>query len=91
MMSTEKENLRIDVSSSATSESASIPVISQSFSEGSSLQTINHEFNGKNFLLWSQSILLVIRGRGKMGYITREISRPKVEDQAYANWELNNP
>ncbi|GAV60583.1 UBN2_3 domain-containing protein, partial [Cephalotus follicularis] len=43
-----------------------------------------------NFLQWSQSVLLVIRGRGKMGYITGKVQQPDVNDPIYENWELNN-
>ncbi|GAV57756.1 UBN2_3 domain-containing protein, partial [Cephalotus follicularis] len=42
------------------------------------------------FLQWSQSVLLVIRGRGKIRYITREVQQPDVNVPAYENWELNN-
>lgn len=59
-MSSEKEILRTHLSSSATSVSASISVILQSFDERSSLQITNNKLNGKNFLLWSQLVLLVI-------------------------------
>ncbi|GAV64829.1 UBN2_3 domain-containing protein, partial [Cephalotus follicularis] len=38
---------------------------------------------------WSQSVLLVIRGRGKMGYITGKVQHPDVNDPTYENWELN--
>ncbi|KAG8492630.1 hypothetical protein CXB51_010049 [Gossypium anomalum] len=33
----------------------------------SSLIITNHRLDGKNFLQWSQSVLMVIRGRGKLG------------------------
>ncbi|GAV66115.1 UBN2_3 domain-containing protein, partial [Cephalotus follicularis] len=63
---------------------------SQSFGEGSSLQITSHKLNSKNFLQWSQSILLVIRGRGKIGYITGKVQQPDVNDPTYENYELNN-
>ncbi|GAV78462.1 UBN2_3 domain-containing protein, partial [Cephalotus follicularis] len=63
---------------------------SQSFGEGSSLQITSHMFNGKKILQWSQSVLLVIRGRGKIGYITSKVQQPDVNDPTYENWELNN-
>ncbi|GAV72403.1 LOW QUALITY PROTEIN: UBN2_3 domain-containing protein, partial [Cephalotus follicularis] len=62
---------------------------SQSFGEGSSLQITSHKLNGKNFLQWS-SVFLVIRGRGKIRYITSKIQQPDVNDPTYENWELNN-
>ncbi|GAV67465.1 UBN2_3 domain-containing protein, partial [Cephalotus follicularis] len=50
----------------------------------------SHKLNGKFFLQWSQSILLVIRGRGKIGYITSKVQQPDVKDPMYENWELHN-
>ncbi|GAV77655.1 UBN2_3 domain-containing protein, partial [Cephalotus follicularis] len=46
--------------------------------------------NSENFLQWSQSVLLVIRGRGKIGYITGKVQQPDVNDPTHENWELNN-
>ncbi|GAV63787.1 UBN2_3 domain-containing protein [Cephalotus follicularis] len=81
---------RKDQSSSVTSETVQAPVVSQSFGEGSSLQITIHKLNGKNFLQWSQSVLLVIQGRGKIWYITGKVQQPDVNDPTYENWELNN-
>ncbi|KAK3026256.1 hypothetical protein RJ639_041632 [Escallonia herrerae] len=79
-----------DSSSSTTSETVMQPATPQSFGDNSSLQITSHKLDGKNFLQWSRSVLLVIRGRGKMGYITGEIQRPALGDSTYGNWELNN-
>ncbi|GMI67509.1 hypothetical protein HRI_000420200 [Hibiscus trionum] len=65
----------------------------QGISQGdlkSSLIITNHRLDGKNFLQWSQSVLMVLRGRGKIGYINGEIPRPASTDSSYATWELNN-
>ncbi|GMI84032.1 hypothetical protein HRI_002072500 [Hibiscus trionum] len=56
----------------------------------SSLIITNRRLDGKNFLQWSQSVLMVIRGRGKLGYINGEIPQPTITDPTYATWELNN-
>ncbi|KAK3002631.1 hypothetical protein RJ639_020472 [Escallonia herrerae] len=56
-----------DSSSSTMSEAFMQPATPQSFGDNSSLQITSHKLKGKNFLPWSRSILLVIRGRGKMG------------------------
>ncbi|XP_024024274.1 uncharacterized protein LOC112092395 [Morus notabilis] len=91
-MSSEKETTSSvkDVSSSTTSDPVTSSVVAQSFGEVSSLQIMNHKLNGKNFLQWSQSVLMVIRGRGKIGYITGEVWRPDTTNPTYGNWELNN-
>ncbi|GMI70990.1 hypothetical protein HRI_000768300 [Hibiscus trionum] len=56
----------------------------------SSLIITNHRLDENNFLQWSQSVLMDIRGRGKIGYINGEIPRPASTDSSYATWELNN-
>ncbi|GAV56478.1 UBN2_3 domain-containing protein [Cephalotus follicularis] len=81
---------REDQSSSVTSETVQALVVSQSFGEGSSLQITSHKLNGKKFLQWSQSVLLVIRGRGKIRYITGKFQQPDVNNPTYENWDLNN-
>ncbi|GAV58400.1 UBN2_3 domain-containing protein [Cephalotus follicularis] len=83
-------SVRKDQSSSVTSETVQAPVISQSFGEGSSLQITSHKRNGNFFLRWSQSVLLVIQGKGKIEYITGKVQQPDVNDPIYENWELNN-
>ncbi|KAG8481080.1 hypothetical protein CXB51_025802 [Gossypium anomalum] len=74
-----------------------ISQITQNHSQGipqgdlnSSLLITNHRLDGKNFLQWSQSILMVLRSRGKIGYINGQIPRPASTDSGYATWELNN-
>ncbi|XP_040935279.1 uncharacterized protein [Gossypium hirsutum] len=74
-----------------------ISEITQNHSQGipqgdlnSSLIITNHRLDGKNFLQWSQSVLMVFRGRGKIGYINGQIPRPASTDSGYATWELNN-
>ncbi|GMI75146.1 hypothetical protein HRI_001183900 [Hibiscus trionum] len=65
----------------------------QGISQGdlnSSLIITNHRLDGKYFLQWSQSVLMVLRGRGKIGYINGEIPRPASTDSSNATWELNN-
>lgn len=97
--SSEKEKLRMDVSSSVKSEFALITVISQSlgegssrqvtnhlnssdlksFGEGSSMQITNHKFNGKNFLLWPQSVILVSEGEGRWAILWEKFHVPKTK------------
>ncbi|KAG8479486.1 hypothetical protein CXB51_029679 [Gossypium anomalum] len=74
-----------------------ISQITQNHSQGipqgdlnSSLLITNHRLDGKNFLQWSQSVLMVLPGRGKIGYINGQIPRPASTDSDYATWELNN-
>ncbi|KAK5846636.1 hypothetical protein PVK06_002931 [Gossypium arboreum] len=67
--------------------------VNQGITQGelnSSLIITNHQLDGKNLLQWSQSVLMVIRGRGELGYINGKIPRPTIADPTYATWELNN-
>lgn len=46
--------------------------------------------NGKNYLEWSQSVKLVLNGRGKLGYITGEEKQPGEKDSSFRKWRLEN-
>lgn len=46
--------------------------------------------NGYNFLCWSQSVRMYIRGRGKIGYLARKKPTPTKEDLTYATWDAEN-
>lgn len=41
-----------------------------------SLQITPHRLNGTNFQEWFQSILLVIKGKGKVGYLDGSLPMP---------------
>ncbi|KAG8488956.1 hypothetical protein CXB51_016958 [Gossypium anomalum] len=84
----------VDTENSSKTE---ISQITQNHSQGipqgdlnSSLIITNHRLDGKNFLQWSQSVLMALRGRGKIGYINGQIPRPASTDSGYTTWELNN-
>ena len=55
-----------------------------------SVQITNIKLNGDNFLRWSQSIRMYIRGRGKIGYLTGEKQEPAKEDPSYMTWDAEN-
>ena len=54
------------------------------------LQITSQKLNGKNFLPWSRSAALVIRGRGKISFIDGSSPRPAVDDPLYASWDATN-
>ncbi|KAG6480118.1 hypothetical protein ZIOFF_063596 [Zingiber officinale] len=68
-----------------SSESTTIP---QSSSHPAQITTI--KLNGDNFLRWSQSVKMYIRGRGMMGYLTGEKKTPLEKDPMYATWDAEN-
>ncbi|XP_073132876.1 uncharacterized protein [Henckelia pumila] len=55
-----------------------------------SVQITNIRLNGDNFLRWSQSVRMYIRGRGKIGYLTGDKKMPASEDPSYAIWDAEN-
>ena len=58
--------------------------------ENPSLQITLHKLNGRNFLQWSQSVTLFLRGKGRLGYITGETKSPDVSDPSYPQWDAEN-
>ncbi|KAL5775181.1 hypothetical protein ACOSP7_012738 [Xanthoceras sorbifolium] len=48
------------------------------------------KLNGDNFLRWSLSVQMYIRGRGKLGYFTGDKVEPPASDAQYAIWEAEN-
>jgi hypothetical protein len=59
-------------------------------SDSHSVQITTIRLNGDNFLLWSQSIRMYIRGRGKMGYLIGEKTAPAEADPTNATWDVEN-
>ncbi|CAM8951545.1 unnamed protein product [Rhodiola kirilowii] len=49
-----------------------------------------HKLNGKNYLEWSQSVRLVIDGKGKLGHLNGEIKVPATTDPKYKQWRSEN-
>ena len=48
------------------------------------------KLNGRNILPWSRSIQMVIRGKGKHGYLDGSIPKPSDTDASYSTWDVNN-
>ncbi|KAL9441801.1 hypothetical protein AB3S75_020326 [Citrus x aurantiifolia] len=55
-----------------------------------SVQITTIRLNGDNFLRWSQSVQMYIRGQGKIGYITGDKKVPANDDPLYATWDAEN-
>ncbi|RVW76413.1 hypothetical protein CK203_056591 [Vitis vinifera] len=64
--------------------------ISPTTSESHSVQITTIRLNGDNFLRWSQSVRMYMKGHGKMGYLTGEKKAPAVDDPNYAIWDAEN-
>ena len=68
--------------SSGTSQ-LQVPATNPGSIENPTLQIMIRKLNGCNFLQWSQSVKLFIRGKGKLGYLTDANKAPKPEDPTY--------
>ncbi|KAH9657194.1 retrovirus-related pol polyprotein from transposon RE1 [Citrus sinensis] len=55
-----------------------------------SLQITTHKLNGQNFLQWSQSVKMFIRGKWKIGYLTGSIKEPTEDDPKFQTWDADN-
>lgn len=75
--------------SSASDQQSSASVI-HSVAESHSLQITQHKLNGGNFLEWSQSVLMVIQGKGRLEYLTGEAKAPEKGSAGYKTWASEN-
>ena len=76
-----------DVSSETISSSLNMNSFKETHVSGSELhsfQITSIRLNGDNFLRWSMSVRMSIRGRGKIGYLIGEKEALLVDDAAYA-------
>ncbi|GMP56667.1 hypothetical protein CsSME_00021073 [Camellia sinensis var. sinensis] len=58
--------------------------------ETSHLPITAHKLNGQNYLQWSQSILMFIRGKEKDDYITGASALPETTASTYKRWIAEN-
>ncbi|KAH9677444.1 retrotran gag 3 domain-containing protein [Citrus sinensis] len=65
-------------------------IVHTAITENTSLQITSHKLNGKNFLPWSRSVQMVIRGHGKLGYLLGQKQRPDENDPAFQTWDAEN-
>ena len=54
------------------------------------IQITTIRINGDNFLPWSQSVRMYIRGQGKIGYLTGDKVAPSKDDSSFATWDAEN-
>ena len=75
---------------SNTSQHTTTIVLAATSDNPISLQITSFKMNGRNFLQWSRSVQMVIRGKGKFGYLDRSIPRPAPSDPSYPTWDIHN-
>ena len=84
-----------EVTSETTSNPAAAiqtkhPAIQTNHSSTHSVQITTVHLNGDNFLRWSQSVRMYIRGQGKIGYITGDKNKPATDDPSHSIWDVEN-
>ena len=78
---------------SDVSSDASVPtstIVPTSSDNSSPIPLTVFKLNGPNFLPWSRSIQLLIRGKGKYCYLDGSIPQPSSTDPSYSTWEIKN-
>ncbi|RVW56445.1 Retrovirus-related Pol polyprotein from transposon RE1 [Vitis vinifera] len=59
-------------------------------SDSSPILITGHKLNGHNYLQWSQSMLLLICGKGKDEYLTRKAVMPETTEPGFKKWKIEN-
>jgi len=92
-MSGGQPNTPSEESSTAINQASPGPISGPSSThslDSHSLQITQHKLNGLNFREWFQSVILVVKGRGKVGYLTGAITAPPDTAPNYNTWEAEN-
>ncbi|TXG60243.1 hypothetical protein EZV62_014816 [Acer yangbiense] len=66
------------------------PPLNPPSSDHHPVKITNIKLNGDNFLRWSLSVQMYIRGRGKIGYLTGDEVEPAATDAQHAVWDAEN-
>ena len=72
------------------STSTIVPTASAELTSLTSLQITNHKLNGCNFLQLSRFVQMVIRGKGKFGYLDGSIAKPSPDNPSFQTWDIQN-
>ena len=80
-----ESNLLVSSSSPTTK-----PTTQTHNTESHPVQITTIRLNGDNFLRWSQSVRMYLRGRGKIGYLTGDKVALASEDPLYTTWDAEN-
>ena len=87
----EKTDTQSSVSSEQPESRVEVFSTTSNGPEGSTFQLTVEKFDGKNYRQWAQSIKLVIEGKGKLGYLTGETTKPTSSARAaLQKWRSEN-
>ncbi|MCI00064.1 hypothetical protein A2U01_0021080, partial [Trifolium medium] len=62
----------------------------RSYHENHPVQITTNRMNGGNYFRWSRSVRMYLRGRGKIGYITRDKKQPDKKGADFNTWDAEN-
>ena len=74
----------------SSSNPATKPATQTHNTESHPVQITTIGLNGDNFLRWSQSVHMYLKGREKIGYLTGDKVAPASEDPLYTIWDAEN-
>ncbi|KAK3224572.1 hypothetical protein Dsin_004434, partial [Dipteronia sinensis] len=83
-------NLTINPTASGSSPVPNLTINPTAPYDNSYLQITSYKLNGKNFFQWSWSVQMVIRGRGKIGYLDGSTKKPDPTDPTYTTRDTQN-
>ncbi|XP_052209404.1 uncharacterized protein LOC127812895 isoform X2 [Diospyros lotus] len=89
MSDSNKESVVHTTAESSNPRIAILPGTSLS-TESHTLQITQHRLNGRNFREWFQSVALVIKGKGKYGHLSGEVTAPSKDAVDYQRWEAED-
>lgn len=79
---------------SGDSSSSPLPVVTQTttplVSDSGAVPFVPLRFNGNNYLQWSQSMTLFVRGHGREEHLTGSRIAPPTSDSQYRSWSTEN-
>jgi hypothetical protein len=55
-----------------------------------SMQMTSNKLDGTNYSAWSQFVKLYVTGKGKLGYLTGEKTKPAITDPSFSTWVEEN-
>ena len=73
-----------------TSQPISTIVPTSFFENSLSIPVTAFKLNGQNFLLWFRSVQMIIKGKGKFGFLNGSDKQPPHQDPTFSVWDMHN-
>lgn len=79
-----------DRSSSSSEVTANPAPPTPVMADNTSFSITNHKLTGRNYLQWSQSMMMIVCRKGKDFYLSGLATCPKKNDSGFKTWRLEN-